>query len=183
MKTKYQKFPEEMSLKATGGPSFQTSIATSSNGNETRNINWFEPRHFFDVAPSVDSYEDLENLIDFFNFHKGKALPFRFKNWTFFKAADEKVEILNYETKEFKLTNKFIVESTLKLYSNGGEIAYELEEDNGVGRILDSIDENKEITASYEFDILCRFNIDNLKISLDLKQIKEIEIPVIEVRG
>ena len=85
MTSKYITFPDAMSLKASGGPSFQTSVATSSNGNETRNINWSIPRYFFDVAPSIDSFESLEYLVKFFNDHKGKAIPFRFKNWTNFK--------------------------------------------------------------------------------------------------
>lgn len=183
MTTKYKKFPEEMSLKANGGPSFQTSVATSANGYETRNINWLEPRYFFDVAPSIDTYEDLENLINFFNEHKGKALPFRFKNWTCFKVNNQKVELIDAEQKSFKLENKLIVSESLKIYSGQKELNFELDEDNGVGWIIDSLDENSEIAVDYEFDILCRFNIDALKISLDLNQIKGMEIPVIEVRG
>lgn len=183
MTTKFQKFPEEMSLRASGGPAFQTSVATSANGNETRNINWFEPRHFFDVAPSIDSYEDLEKLIKFFNFHKGKALPFRFKNWTDFRVEGEVVEVSDVETRIFNLKNKFIVPASLKLFANEKALAFEIEEDSGIGKIIDHIEDNTEIFANYEFDLLCRFNIDTLKISLDLNQVRAFEIPVIEVRG
>jgi uncharacterized protein (TIGR02217 family) len=75
-------FPPGISQGAVGGPRFSTSILSLSSGYESRNINWKNARGEWDVSFGLQTQEQVDQLIDFFNARRGKAFAFRFKDWT-----------------------------------------------------------------------------------------------------
>lgn len=75
------RFPESISVGATGGANFKTDIVTVSSGFEQRNVTWAEARASYDVSHSVKENEDLYAIIKFFRAVKGRAHGFRFKDW------------------------------------------------------------------------------------------------------
>lgn len=76
------RFPENISYGSTGGPEFSTDVVTTHNGCEQRNINWSRARARYNIAYGVRSSEQLTELITFFHARKGKAIGFRFNDFS-----------------------------------------------------------------------------------------------------
>lgn len=75
---------ERISYGAQGGPKFSTNIIQIQNGFESRNINWAYPLCEYDISYSVRQLDDLKEIVKFFRIVKGKAIGFRFKDWSDF---------------------------------------------------------------------------------------------------
>ena len=97
------RFPEDISYGSTGGPEFSTNIIETNNGNEYRKINISYPRNKYNIMYTVKSEEELRKLINFFYIHKGKAIGFRFKDWSDYKATQQKIGIGNNHKTTFQL--------------------------------------------------------------------------------
>lgn len=70
-------FPLALGMEASGGPEFQTRIATLASGFEQRNADWSEARLRFDAGLGVRSEEDIATLLGFFRARRGQAHGFR----------------------------------------------------------------------------------------------------------
>lgn len=83
------KFPEDLSFWAKGGVAFNTVVAGSTSGRETRNILWQYGRGMWQLqnggrmADPQNAY-NIQQLRNFFRVVKGQAYGFRFKDWTDF---------------------------------------------------------------------------------------------------
>lgn len=75
------RFPECISYGAIGGPGFNTSIVVVKSGAESRNAEWSEARHRYDVSQAAKKKEDFEEVASFFRVVKGRAYGFRFKDF------------------------------------------------------------------------------------------------------
>ena len=124
-------FPSDISYGATGGPEFFTDIITSSSGFEQRNINWINSRCCYNLAQSIKTKDQLDLLISFFRLVKGRAIGFRFKDWSDYQIKQQKIaqsdgKETNFQIiKEYKyLNNKIIrkitkpVENKVKIFCN-----------------------------------------------------------------
>jgi uncharacterized protein (TIGR02217 family) len=72
------RFPDRIAYGSSGGPKYQTTVAVTGGGHESRNADWEQARHRYDVAYGVRSLDDLEALIEFFHAAQGRAYGFRF---------------------------------------------------------------------------------------------------------
>ena len=77
-----QLFPEHLSYGTKGGGSFSTAIHGSDSGSERRSAEWESTSHRmqYDVAKSVQTEDDLGELMTFFMCMRGAACGFRFKD-------------------------------------------------------------------------------------------------------
>lgn len=75
------RFPEKVSYGAVGGPKFKTEIIILDSGFESRNIGWENSRCEYDVAYVRDK-EYMIEVVKFFRSVKGRAIGFRFKDWS-----------------------------------------------------------------------------------------------------
>ena len=75
------RFPDDISLGATGGPGFDTEVISVNSGSEQRNSIWQDAKCAWDVSHGVRTDAQLAVLIAFFRVMKGKAKGFRFKDW------------------------------------------------------------------------------------------------------
>lgn len=82
-------FPERLSYGTKSGASFSTAIKMSDSGFERRSAEWEMDRHRmqYDVAKSVQTEDDLGELLDFYLCMRGAASGFRFKDVTDFSTA------------------------------------------------------------------------------------------------
>lgn len=80
----FPRFPESISYGATGGPGFNTNVVQIQSGFKVSNPNWDIPLYTFDVAHSLKTQDDMNELIDFFYTAMGKAYGFRYKDWSDF---------------------------------------------------------------------------------------------------
>lgn len=146
-----KRFPEDISYGATGGPKFSTNVIQIQNGYESRNSNWLYPLCEYDVSHGVKTMTQLKDLITFFRICRGRAIGFRFKDWTDFDILKEEsafnldlgldgkptAQIYKTYTDEFtnteyrKITK--IVENTFKLYkSDVLNTSYSIDIDTGI---------------------------------------------------
>ena len=67
---------------AVGGPQFSTSIVSVRSGAESRNRNWTEVRHRYEIGQVARPLSEFTAIRDAFMIVGGKADGFRFKDWT-----------------------------------------------------------------------------------------------------
>ncbi|CEI85386.1 TIGR02217 family protein [Ehrlichia minasensis] len=176
------RFPEDISYGSTGGPEFSTSIVQTNNGSEYRKVNLSYSRNKYNIMYNVKSEDQLLKLIKFFYVHRGKAIGFRFKDWSDYKAKKEQIGIGNDKQKNFQITKTYSIDqhsyirkitkpviNTVKIYYDNiekvdgfsvnfsnGQIEFNTPPHNGV-----------IIYADYEFDVPVRFDSDYLPYSID----------------
>ncbi|WP_068087674.1 DUF2460 domain-containing protein [Polycladidibacter stylochi] len=75
-----QRFPLQIAFGMSGGPQWQTQIATMTNGKEARNGTWSQARRRYDAASGVRSLADLQQLFVLFAAAKGRLNGFRFQD-------------------------------------------------------------------------------------------------------
>jgi uncharacterized protein (TIGR02217 family) len=67
---------------AQGGPQFSTSVVSVRSGLETRNRNWADVRHRFEIGQVARPLSEFESIRNAFMVVGGRADGFRFKDWT-----------------------------------------------------------------------------------------------------
>jgi uncharacterized protein (TIGR02217 family) len=81
-------FPPEISFGSQGGPGWLTTISQFDNGYESRNQNWVDALHQYDVSYGVSSHTHLIALKRFFMLARGRSKGFRFKDWADYASTD-----------------------------------------------------------------------------------------------
>ena len=197
-------FPSNISYGASGGPGFNTTVLTLASGFERRNINWSLARAQYDVAHGLKSQDELNVLIEFFVARRGKAYGFRFKDWADFQLpfpgdATPVMMTTDGTTATFQLRKVYqdtgnsytrtlnkIVSGTLTVYNNGAVTTdYTADLNTGIVTLGNTTKATTGhvISATCEFDVPVRFDIDELKASItDYGIFAWGQIPLIEVR-
>ncbi|APR98904.1 TIGR02217 family protein [Wolbachia endosymbiont of Folsomia candida] len=175
------RFPEDISYGSTGGPEFSTDVVTTHNGREQRNINWSHARAKYNIAYGIKSNEQLLELITFFQARKGKAIGFRFKDWSDFIVSNQEIGVGDSQQTTFQLIKTYVsgedkyvrvikkpVRDKVKIYLNGKEES-ECSVNYATGEITFIKPPIKDtiITATFEFDVPVRFDTDYLNASID----------------
>lgn len=203
------RFPDNISYGSKGGPKFNTVITTVNSGYEYNNINWDQARHYYDVSMGVRSLEELSDLVKFFQIVRGRGHYFRYKDWADYKSCDLEQTITNTDqifgvgdgnTTDFQLIKTYdigggiinqrdinkpvngtlaiAVDGTAKLETTDYTVDYT----TGIVTFLTAPTAATSITWGGEFDVPCRFDIDELQVSLDFYGYGSTGVPVIEVR-
>ncbi|OJH31550.1 hypothetical protein Wxf_02439 [Wolbachia endosymbiont of Armadillidium vulgare] len=175
------RFPENISYGSTGGPEFSTDVVTTHNGCEQHNVNWSHARARYNIAYGVRSNEQLTELITFFQARKGKAIGFRFKDWSDFTVVNQEIGIGDDKKTTFQLIKTYIsekdkhtrtikkpVHDTIKIYLDGEETEkYSINHSTGEITFMKPPAKGTIIIASFEFDVPVRFDTDYLNASID----------------
>lgn len=80
------RFPVNVSIHFVGGPGYQTDIVVVNSGAESRNANWALARHQYEAGEMAKLPAVYQPIKAFFHAVKGRALPFRFKDWLDFQV-------------------------------------------------------------------------------------------------
>lgn len=189
-------FPTDIAYGVAGGPEFYTDVITSSSGYEQRNINWYYARCKYNLAPAIKDKEQLDRLLAFFRICQGKALGFRFKDWSDYQINNNLIAIADGITSSFQLIKRYSfldqsivrkiskpVPNTIKVYcSNLSEIP-EINYSTGQIKFTKTPEKGAEIRADGEFDVPVRFDIDKLATSIESYEVySHQEIPLIELK-
>lgn len=174
------RFPESISFESSTILEFNTSIITSKNGNEQRNVNWQYNKMKYNIINGIKTTTELDEIIKLFRNAKGQAYGFRFKDWSDYKATKQQIAIGDNINTKFQLIKTYIISnniytriitkpviSTVKLYIDDVEIN-DFNIDFTTGEIVLSSppQENSIIYADFEFDVPVRFNSDILEITM-----------------
>lgn len=180
---------------ASGGPGFKTTIITLSSGFEKRNQDWSETRGSWDIGYGIKTTDDLDALIAFFYARRGRARGFRFKDWSDYILKKQAIGIGDAANDDYQLFKRYtsggqdydrvltkIVSGTELVYVNDvlqpgsnytinyntGLITFGAMHIPGIGAI---------VSASAEFDVPVRFDID--KLGITMQQFDQGAIPQI----
>ncbi len=189
-------FPTDIAYGATGGPEFFTDIVTSSSGYEQRNINWNHPRCRYNLAPAIKDKEQLDILLAFFRICQGKALGFRFKDWSDYQLNNSLVAIADGIASSFQLVktynfaNQSIIRkiskpvlNTIEVYCSKSREIPEINYATGQLKFIQPPEKGIEIRVDGEFDVPVRFDIDKLATSIESYGVySHQEIPLIELK-
>lgn len=203
------RFPAALSFGSLGGPERRTDIVTLSNGYEERNTPWAHSRRRYDAGVGLRAMDDVDEVLRFFEARRGQMHAFRWKDWSDFKSCkpsakvsrgDQLIGIGDGQRTAFQLT---------KIYRSGDEtytrdiakpvagtvlvaiagdaqdegVHFEVDLKHGTIIFERAPDEDREITAGFEFDVPVRFDTDRIQTSAASFQAGEVpSIPVVEVR-
>ncbi len=132
----------------------------------------------------------------FFRLSQGKAIGFRFKDWSDYKIEKQSIAIADGETTEFQLLKSYFCDSynctrainkpvidTIKIYLNDKLVRAFIDGTTGIVRFQDPPEEGGVIQASGEFDVAVRFDIDHLVTSIENYGVySHQDIPLIEIK-
>jgi uncharacterized protein (TIGR02217 family) len=190
------RFPDNISYGSSGGPKYNTTLVIVDSGQEYANINWENSRHEFNAAMGVRSMSELSDLIRFFHTCRGRAHSFRYKNWLDYKSCDVEEDITPYDqifglgtgtqttfqlVKLYELygisdltltyTVKKPVANTVIVSKNGISLTYNtdyvVDYSTGIVTFVTPPASGALLQWGGEFDLPCRFDIDELQITLD----------------
>ncbi len=83
------RFPEDISYGSIGGPEYLTKIIPLNSVNEYRNITNSLSKLRYNISYGVKTNEQISKLLTFFRARRGKAIGFRFKDWSDYSARNE----------------------------------------------------------------------------------------------
>lgn len=176
-------FPEDISVDASGGPEFYTSIVLSASGMEHRNINWKESRNRYDVSHGVKTQKQIDEIFAFFYARKGRAVGFRFRDWSDYVVSNQTIGVCDGIVSKFQLIKKYVsgsceyirkitkpVDGTLNIEINGVRLdsdKFSVNYTDGIVSLQSPPSKDSVIVASFLFDVPVRFNSDRLIVNVD----------------
>ena len=72
-----------------GGPGFSTNVVVSAGGGEFRNSNWSNALGRWQLGEREIVKTKLDMLVAFFRARRGKAVGFRYKDWSDYTSTDQ----------------------------------------------------------------------------------------------
>jgi uncharacterized protein (TIGR02217 family) len=191
------RFPVDISYGSSGGPEYNTELLTTISGFEHRYYQWSKPRLRFNVANGIKNRSQVDELLSFFRLCKGRYHAFKYKDWTDFKLKRETLQLINDTTyqiiKSYKCNNIILeqrkitkpIVDTIKVYQNNLQLnTVDFEIDDNQGLILLKKKTKENIKISCEFDIVARFDMDYLPITLESYNSFSIpDITILEIKN
>lgn len=174
LETRVNDLIESVSLQTVGGRQFSTAIVTTSAGFERRNINWSQSLGRWEFGDRVLIQQEIDDLIDFFESVAGKAVGFRFKDWSDFKCKSTAGRLIptgvlrqyqlqkSYGSRTKKITKPVIV----SLFENGAQF-FDFVLDTKTGILTTATVRAGVLTWSGEFDLPARFDTDQLQTKFE----------------
>ena len=195
------KFPPNISAGAKGGPSFNTTVLELSSGSEQRNINWSRERPEYDVSTGMKTPDDVRDYQKFFYARRGKAIGFRFKDWTDYRLPFWRVIpgdrdalptlfVTDGTTATFQIYKVYsdaggsfnrkivkVVAGSVTLYDNTTPIVnptnYTIDLNTGIVTLSVALRATTGhlIAGSLEFDVPVRFDTDKQNVTINGNEI------------
>lgn len=191
-------FPTDISYGASGGATYSTDIIETFGGHEQRNINWSSSRGKWNVAHGVKTQTQLDELIAFFRARRGRAIGFRFKDWSDYQATNQIIGSGDGSKTSFQLIKSYTsgsvtvdrtitkpVSGSISIYKAGvlQSTGFTVNLTTGVVVFSSAPSSGQQITATFQFDVPARFDTDQLEVNLESYGIGSWgNIPIIEVR-
>lgn len=203
------RFPVAISFGSTGGIERRTEIVTLVNGFEQRNTPWEQARRRFDAGLGVQTLDDLDAVLAFFEARRGRLNGFRWKDWLDHKSCppsqtsgpqDQVIGSGDGARTDFPLSKTYAagqhevtrpivkpVTGTVRIAVDGVERAegsdFSVDTTTGTVTFNAAPAAGDVVTAGFEFDVPVRFDTDRIEVNVAAFEAGEIPpIPVIEVR-
>lgn len=174
-----ERFNTEIRYGVVGGPEFNTTVVTTDNGFEQRNLNWSVARGKWQCATDLYNKSEIDQLIAFFRARQGKFQGFRFKDWSDFDDGGHGVftgitgstttvqMTKNYVTLGGSTTQRAIikpVQTTIKVFNSGTQLVegtnYSIDYTTGILTEITGPYTTSALTWTGQFDVPARFDVD-----------------------
>lgn len=195
-----EQFPTCVSFGSSGGPGFKTSVFEFDSGFTAAEIEWEQIRAKYEVTFENATPADIDEIETFFYGMRGRAMGFRYKDWSDYQIANQNVFIGDGVTRSFQLFKRYTsgqytydriikkpisasaeisVDDVVQIYNGDffvnsvtGAITFPSPPALGAIVRIDYI----------EFDVPVRFDTDSLDVSYDdFHQLSTDSIPLVEV--
>lgn len=198
-------FSPQISYGAVGGPGFKTTILPLSSGYEQRNVDWSAARGTWDVSHGLKTQEQLDVLLAFFYARRGRAYGFRFKDWSDYMipapgdppqalgvtdgttGTYQLVKVYGDSAASYRRTILKPVASTTVLLVDGVPSSnFSLDTTTGILTLGDATRARVGATLAYsgQFDVPVRFDVDDMKVSIEDYEIFNWgQIAIVELKG
>jgi len=202
-----ERFPDDISRGARGGPERRTQVVELASGHEERNASWAASRRRYDVSYGIRRADDLARVVAFFEARLGRLYGFRFKDWADYKSGlpsrtiselDQQIGIGDGTTTTFQLTKTYgaaphgqvrridkPVADTTRIALAGTEqvSGWSVDTTSGAVTFETAPEPDVVVTAGFAFDVPVRFDSDLMDITLDIERLGSItSIPLLELR-
>ena len=203
------RFPLDVSLRGSGGPSRLTEIVTLASGREHRNSRWADSRRRYDAGFGIRTLDALHATWSFFEERRGRLYGFRYRDRVDHlsgpssrpvAATDQFLGIGDGTTRVFQLAKthgngplpyrrvitKPLAESVRVAVAGIAVPASKVTCDAAIGLITFAADAvpraGAAVTAGFAFDVPVRFDTDDLSVDLSAFTAGEIpKVPLVEI--
>lgn len=171
-----------VSIGSGGGPRFKTFTFSGHSGVEVVDASWSTSRAKYLINETVRDMADFDAIRALFYVCRGKARGFRFKDWADFQATDENIGTGDGSTRVFNLRKTYgtgthayqrrifkPVSGTVTTKVNGVTVASTVDTTTGIVTfsVPNTPANGHAVTASFEFDVPVRFNVDELSANYE----------------
>lgn len=198
-------FPVDIAYGFPGGPEFITDVVVLDNRNEQRNSFSDQPLHSWDVGFLLKEQPEFYNVRRFFNACRGRAHPFRFKDWEDFKScavyatngfADQSLGAATAGQTAFQLVKSYAqddyetfsdvtkpIGSTVRIGVNGVEVTsgWTVDETTGIITRGSALSGGEVITWGGQFYRKARFDTDKWPGVAEGFDIGSVQLPIVEL--
>jgi uncharacterized protein (TIGR02217 family) len=203
------RFPLDVSLRGSGGPSRMTEIVTLASGREHRNSRWADSRRRYDAGFGIRTLDALHAVLAFFEERRGRLYGFRYRDRVDHlsgppsrpvTATDQVIGTGDGTTRVFQLAKTYgtgpapyrrviakPVAETVRVAVAGVAVPLGQVACDGTTGLLTFATEavpppGAAVTAGFAFDVPVRFDTDALSIDLSAFTAGEIPlVPLIEI--
>lgn len=181
------RFPLAIAFGAVGGPERRTDIIQLASGAEHRNSPWAGSRRRWDVGGAVQTLDELNAVVAFFEARCGPLHGFRFRDFVDdrscspeqeISATDQAIGAGDGSRAAFQLVKHYggkirtinkPVEGTVRIAVDGIETSDGFSVDHLTGLVtFDSAPQSgAAITAGFQFDCAARFDSERIEASLE----------------
>ena len=102
-----RQFPEKIGYGSRGGPGFKTSVFRMDSGFETTQPEWDRIRARYTVEYPYATALDVAAVEDFFYGMRGRAIGFRFKDWTDYQITNQIIGVGDGAQTRFQLFKRY----------------------------------------------------------------------------
>lgn len=198
------RFPLEVSLRASGGPTRLTEIVTLASGGEHRNSRWAHSRRRYDAGLGLRTLDALHAVLAFFEERRGRLIGFRYHDRVDHRSGPPSAPVTHLDqplgtgdgaTRAFPLAKSYgglapyrrpiakPVPGTVRVAVAGAETAaFTLDETTGLVTLAAAPAAGAAVTAGFRFDVPVRFDTDDLAVDLAAFEAGEVpHVPLIEI--
>ncbi|WP_419953356.1 phage distal tail protein, Rcc01695 family [Methylobacterium sp.] len=201
------RFPLDVALRGSGGPSRLTEIVTLASGREHRNSRWADSRRRYDAGLGIRTLDALHAVLAFFEERRGRLYGFRYRDRIDHRSGppsqavgpgDQPLGLGDGATRVFALAKTYgtgplpyrrliakPVAETVRVAVAGVErppSSFTCDGTTGLVTLATAPAAGAPVTAGFWFDVPVRFDTDDLSVDLQAFSAGEIpNVPLIEI--
>lgn len=176
-----ERLPENIEIGARGGLGFLTHVNELNDGSDQRNIEWSQAKGRWDISYGARDKEDIDAVKTFHLTKYGKAIGFRFRDWTDYIMPRQAIGTGNgtqtswpvyklYQTPAGNYYQRYLtrlVDGSVFVWVNGvqqGISDYSIDLNTGDLVITPAVAGGLTVEFACQFDVPVNFDVDRLDI-------------------